>query len=84
VEIAFNAVVTVWSCDRVAYGCGLSYLKFRSGMDPSVVMLHNLYATLEISSDHSNRRSKAPPQLCSLNLFPNSHFPVITKLISKP
>ena len=24
VEIAFDAVVTVWSCDRVVYGCGLS------------------------------------------------------------
>jgi hypothetical protein len=24
VKIAFEAVVTVWSCDRVAYGCGLS------------------------------------------------------------
>ena len=25
VEIAFDGVVTVWSCDQVVYGCGLSY-----------------------------------------------------------
>ena len=24
VEIAFDAIVTVWSCDGVAYGCSLS------------------------------------------------------------
>ena len=24
VEIAFDAIVTVWSCDQVVYGCSLS------------------------------------------------------------
>jgi hypothetical protein len=26
VEIAFDGVVTVWSCDQVGYGCGLPYV----------------------------------------------------------
>ena len=32
VEIAFDGAVTVWSCDQVAYGCGLSYREMISLM----------------------------------------------------